>query len=395
MAVSRREFLTGGGGAGILYAFQLGCGREEPLVETAAVSEPPPVRSSDDPGIDYRHWLVVGVGGTVTAYTCRVEIGQGFKTALIDVLSQGMELPAERVEVVLGDTAICPADGPTTGSAATQYVVWGFWQACSWVRGDLLRRAAERLAVEIEDLTYREGRFLDLQGEVRLEIGDLVEDRLQITEIDEDLQPDPPADYVDRRSLNVNGEAIVTGTQVFVGDLYPERVVYGARLGSPFHGRSARLLGIDAAAAERVPGVVAVGPHRRRPFVLGATYGAVHRGLAALAPRWQTPERPERLDNEVEIRSGAELLATLEERGDVERTFAATDRVVEESYLTQYASQTPIETDTAVAEADAAQVLVKASERGSRDTSHASGMFAHAIAELRLLQKPPRALVPS
>jgi nicotinate dehydrogenase subunit B len=358
MAVSRREFLTGVGGAGLLYAFQLGCGREEAPVETAAVPEPPPVRSSDDPGIDYRHWLVVGSGGTVTAYTCRVEIGQGFKTALVDVLSQGMELPAERVEVVLGDTAICPPDGPTTGSAATQYVVWGFWQACSWVRGDLLRRAAERLGVEVEDLGYREGRFLDSKGEVRLAIDDLVEDRLQITEIDEDLQPDPPPGYVDRRSLNVNGEAIVTGTQVFAGDLYPEGVVYGARLGSPFHARSSRLLETDLVAAERVSGVVAVGPHRRRPFVLGASFSAVHRGLAALAPQWQTPERPQRLDNEGEIRSGAQLLATLEERGDVERTFAAADRVIEESYRTQYASQTPIETDTAVAEADGDRVTV-------------------------------------
>ena len=35
MAVSRREFLTGVGGAGLLYAFQLGCTREETPVEMA------------------------------------------------------------------------------------------------------------------------------------------------------------------------------------------------------------------------------------------------------------------------------------------------------------------------------------------------------------------------
>lgn len=357
MAVSRREFLAGVGGAGLAYAFHLGCAGEEPVVETTA-SRSPPVRSADDPGIDYRHWLVVGANGGVTAYTCRVEIGQGFKTALVNVLCQGMDLPESQVEVVLGDTAICPPDGPTTGSAATQYVVWGFWQACSWVRGDLLHRAADLLDVEVDTLAYRQGEFIDANGVTRLTMGELVKDTFQITTIDPEVRPDEPPAYIDKRTLNVNGEAIVTGTQVFAGDLHPEGVVYGGRLRSPFHVKLSRLVKMDARVAETVPDVVAVRESRRGPMVFGRTYTAVRKGLAAIDAAWEEPGRPPELDPEREIRGGAELLEVLEEEGDVEKEFSSADRILSESYVTQYASQTPIEPDTAVAEIDGDRAVV-------------------------------------
>lgn len=358
MAVSRREFLAGVGGAGLVYVFHLGCGGEEPEIQVPLRRAPPPVRSPDDPGIDYRYWLVIGTGGTVTAYTCRVEIGQGFKTALVNVLSQGMELPASQIEVVMGDTAICPPDGATTGSAATQYVVWGFWEACSWVRGDLLRRASERLGVEVEDLSYRQGKIVDHEGVARVELGELVEDRLQITNIDPDSQPDPLPDYVDRHTLNVNGEAIVTGTLEYAGDLHLEGSVYGGRLRSPYHWRLSRLIEADTRMAESTPGIVAVKKTRRGAMVFGRTYTAVRKGLAAIDASWKEPDRPRNLDNETEIRTGAELLTVIEERGDVEGELSSAHHVLSESYKTQYASQTPIEPDTALARVDGDQAVV-------------------------------------
>lgn len=360
MAVSRREFLAGVGGVGLAYAFHLGCRGDEPSNTTSEGAAAPAVRTDVDPGIDYRQWLVVGAGGTVTAFTCRVEIGQGLKTVLFNVLCQGMDLPVSRVQVVLGDTSICPADGPTTGSAATRHVIWAFWKACSWVRGDLLRRAAKRLDVEVADLRLRRGEFVDGAGRSRLSIADLVENKLQITEIDPDLEPDPLPEYVDRQTLNVNGEAIVTGAQIFAGDLYPEGCLYGDRLQSPYHAKLSRMVEIDTRPAENVPGVVAVREDRKGPVVYGETFTAVRKGLAAIEAVWEEPERPQRLDNETEIRERAELLEVIVDRGDVDAEFATATRVLSESYVTQYASQVPIEPYTAVAEVDGDRAVVSA-----------------------------------
>ena len=358
MAVNRREFLAGVGGAGLAYAFHIGCADDEPVIEVKQRRKPPPVRSPDDPGIDYRHWLVVEVDGSVTAYTCRVEIGQGFKTVLYNVLCQGMELPEEQVKVVLGDTAVCPADGPTTGSAATQFVVWGFWRACSWVRSDLVRRAAERIGMDVGELKYQKGKIVDKNGAVQITIAELADEPLQITTIDPDLRRDPLPPYVDKETLNVNGEAIVTGTQVYAGDLYPEGVLYGGKLRSPFHYKLSRLQEVDTAAAEAVPDVVAVRHVERNLMVFGRTYTAMRKGLAQVRAVWEKPQRPQRLDNEKEIRAGAELVAVLEEKGDVESELSRAERVVAETYLTQYATPTPMETHTAVADVQGDKAVV-------------------------------------
>lgn len=349
MVISRRDFLAGVGGVGISYAVQIGCGGDPAVVEPGPVSEEPPLRSPDNPGIDYRQWLVVEPDSSVTAYTCRVEIGQGLKTALYNVLSQGMELPMEKVRVVMGDTELCPADGPTTGSAATQYVVWGFWQACPWIQADLVARAADHLKVEAQDLEYREGAIVDRRdGAVRIAIGELVDGSSLIAAPDTDLKP--RREYVDRETLNVNGEAIVTGTLQYAGDLYPEGCLYGGKLRPVFHKTLTELVDADIGAAKDVPGVVSVQATSGSVLVFGQSFKSVQKGLAKVKAKWSEPDRSEEFEREKEIRSGAKEAAVLEERGQVHAALEAAEVVVKETYTTQYASQASMETHTAVAE---------------------------------------------
>lgn len=350
MSLSRRDFLAGLGGAGIAYALQIGCAGEP---EIRRRKKRPPVWSADAPGIDYRHWLKVEPDGSVTAYTCRVEIGQGFKTALYDVLCQGMELPRERVNVVLGDTDLCPEDGPTTGSAATQYVVWSFWKACPWIQADLVQRAAERLGTRAEDLRYEAGEVLGSEDRaLRIGIGELADTAVQISRIDVATLPEPARQYVDQATLNVNGEAIVAGTLQYAGDVYPVGCLYGARLRPELHRTVTRLLAAETSAAAGLPGVVAVYRGKRSVNLVGRSYTAVRLGLAAVEAAWKEPRKPRELESEREIRDRAVLVSVVEEKGRADKVLQAADRVISESYTTQYASQVPIETDTAVARWD-------------------------------------------
>ena len=359
MGISRRSFLAGVGGVGIAYAFHVGCGDEPDVVVVTPDPKEPPVRSPDDPGIDYRQWLVVEADGSVTAYTCRVEIGQGLETVLYNVLSQGMELPVERIRVVMGDTELCPADGPTTGSAATQYVVWGFWQACPWIRADLVNRAAEQLGMEVRDLEYHQGEIVGRQDKIkRIAIGELVGDSYEIAAIDPDAELEHNREYVDHATLNVNGEAIVTGTLQYAGDLYPDGCLYGGKLRPRNHASLTELVKADTRAVREVPGVVSVHKGKEAVLVFGRSFTAVQEGLAKVEAEWAEPKRAKEFDSELEIRAGAKERSVLEEKGRVYAALEAAETVVTETYKTQYASQASLETHTGVAEATDEQAVI-------------------------------------
>ncbi len=141
MPFTRRTFLELIGG-GLAYAFNFSCSGDGGDGQLAAFSI-----EELEAGVDLRHagyteWLFIGRDGSVTAHTGRTELGQGLKTVLGDIVSQGLELPLSQINLVLGDTDSCPDDGPTTGSGATRTVGWGYWIACSQIREDLVRRAA-------------------------------------------------------------------------------------------------------------------------------------------------------------------------------------------------------------------------------------------------------------
>jgi CO/xanthine dehydrogenase Mo-binding subunit len=74
---------------------------------------------------------------------------------------------------------------------------------------------------------------------------------------------------------------------------------------------------------------------------------------------WRQPKRPRQLDVEAEIRAGAELKRTVEQAGDVELAFANSAVLIEETYLTQFMTQVPLETDTAIATMEDGRIKVR------------------------------------
>jgi CO/xanthine dehydrogenase Mo-binding subunit len=61
-------------------------------------------------------WLRFETVGTVTALSEKIEFGTGVRTALAQIVAEELELPLERVRMVMGDTARMPGEGYTAGS---------------------------------------------------------------------------------------------------------------------------------------------------------------------------------------------------------------------------------------------------------------------------------------
>jgi nicotinate dehydrogenase subunit B len=362
MRLTRRSFLELLGSSAA-YAITFSCSDGGDSI----VPTPLPADESEVPNwirdfVDYVDWLFIHEDGSVTAHTGKVELGQGLETVLSNIISQGLQLPPDTVELVMGDTELCPDDGPTSGSVATQLVGWGYWRACERIRAHLVDRASEILGVPTDKLIYRDGAVVGLDDESqRVALGEFANGTLHLVAIEPGEPYVSKTPYSDLRTPNVNAEAIVTGTQIYTGDLFCGEVSYGSWLMPPYHTNMTRLEDADFDAARRVTGVDVVQPIWDTVMVVGSSFQAVERGLEAVTARWTVPKRRRELEVEREIREGASLRKVIEDQGSLDSGFAESSVELSETYVTQYASQAPIETETAIAECADDRVTVWAS----------------------------------
>ncbi len=351
MSMNRRQFLASLGGTGLLYVFRF---TPEASAQTVSFEPIPkddevPVCAAEFPDIDYRNWIAFGPDSKVTVFTGRTELGQGLKTVITAVVTQGLEITQEDLTVIQGDTDLCPEDGPTYGSAATRQVGWGFWKVCENIRANLVERAAQWLGMPIGELEFKSGG-VGLKGETDRLIRAYELGRGETVILNIDTKASSTGkQYVDLEIANVNAEAIVTGTLKYVGDLHEPGMFYAGWLCQPYHHTKTRLLSAKMDAAQALPGVKKVNVVRGRVAVIGERYSDVLKALDLVKATWATPNRPKELQVEEEARAGAQLILLKEEAGDVDAGLASSDLVVSETYTTQYISHAQIETDTALA----------------------------------------------
>jgi nicotinate dehydrogenase subunit B len=69
---------------------------------------------------DYNAFLQIAEDGTVTCYTGKIEMGQGIITSLAMEMAEELNVPFEKVKMVMGDTDLCPYDQGTWGSMSTR-----------------------------------------------------------------------------------------------------------------------------------------------------------------------------------------------------------------------------------------------------------------------------------
>jgi CO/xanthine dehydrogenase Mo-binding subunit len=70
---------------------------------------------------DINAYLKIGEDGRVTCYSGKVEMGQGNTTALAQMIAEELGVAADNVDMVMGDTRLCPWDGGTNGSRSIKY----------------------------------------------------------------------------------------------------------------------------------------------------------------------------------------------------------------------------------------------------------------------------------
>jgi len=106
--LDRRQFLKAVGGGIVVFVAMGGSG--------ASVAE---AQGSGYPA-DFNAYLRIGKNGRVTIFSGKIEMGQGTMTSLAQMAAEDLGVSLERIDMVMGDTDLCPYDRGTWGSLSTR-----------------------------------------------------------------------------------------------------------------------------------------------------------------------------------------------------------------------------------------------------------------------------------
>ena len=166
-------------------------------------------------------WLAFEPDGTLTAFSGKVELGTGVRTALAQIVAVELDLPLERVHMVMGDTARTPDEGYTAGSQTVSGSGTALRKACAEARRALLAMAAERLDATPEELAVRDGVIsVDRHPERAISYTDLMGGKRFELRVSGDAPVKPPAAYrvVGTPTPREDLPAKVRGEPVFIQD---------------------------------------------------------------------------------------------------------------------------------------------------------------------------------
>ncbi|MBM1174523.1 xanthine dehydrogenase family protein molybdopterin-binding subunit [Microvirga arabica] len=256
---TRRGVLAGGGSLVVSFALLSQVLAQEGEVQGASPPAEPrpklPGSLAGDPFLDA--WIRIDGNGKVSVFTGKAELGQGVKTAIIQVAAEELEIDPATIRLITADTGQTPNEGYTAGSQSMQNSGTAIRHAAAQVRDILIGQAAARWQVPIDQLRAENGRVIRADGQA-LDYGSLVSAEILHVEATPQsrLKPADRFRHMGKSMHRVDIPAKVTGAPIYVQDMRLPGMVHARVVRPPRPG--ATLVSLDSAEVERMSGVVAV-----------------------------------------------------------------------------------------------------------------------------------------
>ncbi|HET9589525.1 MAG TPA: molybdopterin cofactor-binding domain-containing protein [Anaerolineales bacterium] len=311
-------------------------------------------------------WIAIEPDGTITAFSGKVELGTGVRTALAQIVAEELDVPVERVHMVMGDTARTPDEGYTAGSMTISSSGTALRQAAAEARRAMLEMATERLDANLDELSVHDGviivarhpdrsvTYAELMGGMAFNLPVTDQAPLKSPESYRIVGTSTPREDLPRKAA---------GQPSFIHDVRIPGMVH-ARLVRP-PGPAAKLVAMDESSVKDIPGLVKV---VRRGDFIGVVAEREEQAIQAarqLKVEWQeTAIYPRRQDLFTALRSQQSEDSVLVEQGDLEKGFAGAVQPVHATYYQPYHAHASIGPSCAVAEIKGDRVTVWASTQG-------------------------------
>ena len=352
--VRRRDFLSIAGAG--LFVFL----RSAP----AAAQEPGRLPTRQSGPADFNAYLKIGAGGRVTCMAGKVELGQGVMTELAQALAEELDVAFDSIDVLLGDTDLCPYDMGTFGSMTTPQLIPAVRRAAAEARAVLLQLAAEKLGAPVERLQVNSGVITDpSQPGATVTYGQLVEGkRIERHVANVALKPTARFQAIGKPARRRDALDKVTGQAKYAADMAFPGLLHAAILRPPAHG--AALKSADTSAAERLPGVRVI-RDAGMIAVLHKRPDLAAQALVQVKAEFENPPAgPDQTTIFEHIRSTAPQPRVVGQAGDLaEGERLSTGGIVDTTYLNSYVAHAPIETHSATAYFEDGKITVWASSQ--------------------------------
>jgi CO/xanthine dehydrogenase Mo-binding subunit len=331
--LNRRNFLglTGGGLFVFIHA------------ELARSQEPARLPTRQAAVADFNAYLRIGEDGRVTCFAGKVELGQGAMTSLSQVLAEDLDVPLDSIDIVMGDTDLCPYDMGTFGSMTTPLLVPAVRRAAAEARAVLLQMAAERLAVPADSLRVKNGVINGNLTYASLVAGKRIERHLANVPV----KPVSAFQVIGQSPRRKDAMEKVTGKARYAADRLPGGLLHAAVLHVP--GNGARLETLNSASAVKIEGVRIVqdgdlvAALHERPDIAVAARDALKTTFSSI------PALPDDKTIFEHLLKTAPPPRPAGQRGDIAEGARLASGVVEHTYLNSYVAHAPIETHSATA----------------------------------------------
>jgi isoquinoline 1-oxidoreductase len=314
---------------------------------------------------DFNAFLRIGEDGRVSCFSGKIEMGQGIITSLAQMLADELDVPLTSIDMVMGDTMLCPADMATVGSLTTRQFGPALRRAGAQARAVLLQLASEHLGTESDRLTVEDGVVFDRRNRSRtVSFGELAQGRRIERRLDERVRVKSSAErrVCGKAALRADAVDKITGKAKYAGDIRVPGMLYARILRPPMHG--ARPERVDTTAAEAIDGVT-VARDGDLVAVLHEEPDVAERALARIQAQHSRPEAT--VDNtsifEHLVRSAPPAQEVVS-AGNLDEGRALATESFERTYLNHYVAHAAMEPHTAVAQIDGDRATVWASTQG-------------------------------
>jgi nicotinate dehydrogenase subunit B len=311
---------------------------------------------------DYNAFLRIDEDGTVSCFTGKIEMGQGVITSLAQTMADDLNVPIERIKMVMGDTDLCPWDGGTWGSMTTRHFGPYMRAAAAEARGVLLELASKKLRVPVSKLTVNDGVISDINDPAKsvtyaeLTKGQKIERYLDVKPAAEDYTK---FTYIGKPYYRRDARVKVTGEAKYTGDIKMEGMTFARILRPPSHG--AKLASVDTSGAEKVEGAKVV---REGDLiaVLHESRDKADEALAGIKADYSFNELPVNNKTVFEYMLKADSYSNVETtNGDIEASQKLCEKTFETVIHDPYLAHVPIETHSALASIEGDKITVWAS----------------------------------
>ncbi len=346
--LSRRELIKALGG-GIIVFFCVG---DSSVLEAQR-------RGGRSLPEDFNAFLRIGENGRVTCFTGKIEQGQGVITSLAQMLADEVDVSLESVDMIMGDTSVCPWDMGTFGSMSTRFFGPPLRAAGAEARRVLLELAAEQLKVPQDRLVAENGAIYDRQQkDKRVTYGDLAKGKTIARRAKEKPSLKKPSEFkvMNKSFLRRDSVEKVTGKAQYAGDIRLPGMLYAKLLRPPAHG--AKLKKVDTSAAEKLEGVTVV----HEGDLVAVLHKNPDQAAEALSKvQAEFDPSPSKLDDQNifdHLLKNAGKGNVSAQGGNLEEGQKLAEIVVEQTYLDGYKAHSAMETHTALAQVEGNKATV-------------------------------------